>query len=99
VAYSVTDSDILNRLTTVSASTAVELTKAISHYYRRPIGVRDVLVTLAALDARGWVTRRLREEAGHRYGAAEYQLTTQGARARVRLGATDYDPFTAVPPR
>ena len=95
----IVDADILNRLTTVSACTAVELTKMLSAYHDRAISVRDVLAMLAILEQRGWLTRRPREEPWHRYGADEYLLTQHGARARVRLGTTDYDPFTAVPPR
>jgi hypothetical protein len=47
----------------------------------------------ADLQTRGLLIRRPRQEAGYRYGVAEYQLTEAGARARVRLSATEYDPF------
>jgi hypothetical protein len=92
-------SDILNRLTTVSSSTAAELTKALSAYYGRAMAVIDVRALLGALEARGYVTRRPREEHGHHYGADEYQLTREGARARARVGNTNYDPFATESPK
>jgi hypothetical protein len=91
--------DILNRLTMVSWTTIAELTKALAAYYQHAISTRDVLATITALERRGLVIRRPRQAAGGVYGAAEYQLTAEGARVRVHLGATDYDPFTAPPPR
>jgi hypothetical protein len=89
----VRDADILNRLTTVHWITIAELTKSLARYYQREVAVRDVRALLAHLDARRYITRRPRLEAGHRYGIDEFQLTAAGAVERVRVSATAYDPF------
>jgi hypothetical protein len=95
----VSSSDVLNRLTTISWRAVADLTKALSAYYQHPISTRDVYATITTLEHQGLVIRRPRQEADGTYGAAEYQLTAEGARVRVRLGATDYDPFAHLPPR
>jgi hypothetical protein len=95
VAPTINESEILNRLTIVSWQTLAELTKELAAYYCRAISTRDVRAVLAVLEGRGCVSRRPREEAGHCYGAEEYQLTDEGGRLRLRLSATDYDPFAS----
>jgi hypothetical protein len=90
----VRDVDILARLTTLRWITGAELAAELAKYYRRSVAVVEVQGMAATLEVRGLITRRPRQEAGHQYGVAEYQLTEAGARARVRLSATDYDPFT-----